>query len=310
MYANKATVAGGCFWCIEWAFREVHGIEAIQSGYTGGQVPNPTYEEVCQGNTGHYEAVELLFDPNRITFLQILDIFWRHIDPFDSGGQFADRGQQYQTAIFYHDAVQKKQAEESKASAQQLFSEPIATQILPANTFYPAEAFHQGYCYKRPDHFNQYNKGHEEKLRELWQDKLTIGSENLKEYLTPLQYNVTQEEGTEPPFQNEYWNNHEMGIYVDIVSGIPLFISSDKFESGSGWPSFTCPIDRENLVEVDDWKLGVHRLELRGRVSDAHLGHVFPDGPEPTGLRYCINSAALRFIPRDKMEEEGYGEYL
>ncbi len=309
MYENKATLAGGCFWCIEWAFREEKGIESIQSGYTGGLIPHPTYEEVCHGNTGHYEAVEMLFDPEQITFLQILEIFWRRIDPLDSGGQFADRGTQYRTAIFYHDALQKEQAEVSKAAIQELFAEPVATAILPAETFYPAEIYHQGYCYKRPEHFQQYNKSHRRHLEEIWAErKPTLGE--LKERLTPTQYHVTQEEGTEPPFQNAYWETHERGIYVDIVSGQPLFVSADKFDSGCGWPSFTRPIDPEVLHERSDWKLGVERTEVRSQQSNAHLGHVFPDGPGPTGLRYCINSAALRFIPEDKMEEEGYGDYL
>lgn len=309
MQENKVTLAGGCFWCIEWAFRKEEGILSIKSGYTGGQTANPTYEEVCQGDTGHFEAVEILFNPRQITFLQILAIFWRHIDPLDAGGQFYDRGSQYQTAIFYHDAYQKLQAEESKREIQELFHEPIATQILPAQPFYPAEVYHQGYCYKKSLDFQRYNAGHRTRLNEIWQNRRIEGG-SLNERLTPIQYYVTQEEGTEPPFQNAYWDNREEGIYVDLISGKPLFVSTDQYASGCGWPSFTRPIDDLELVEKEDWKLGVLRTEVRGKGSGAHLGHVFSDGPGPSGLRYCINSAALRFIPKEKMEEEGYGEFL
>ena len=311
MFTEKVTLAGGCFWCTESAFLGVEGLISTQVGYTGGLLDQPTYEQVCTGTTGHFEAIQVVFDPQKITFLQVLAIFWRSIDPLDAGGQFADRGSQYHTAIFYADARQKQLAESSKAAMQTLFDTPLATQILALKPFFPAEEYHQAYCTKRPAHYHSYASSHQVPLSDLWNDKQPhYSDEELRQYLTPIQYRVTQQEATEPPFENAYWDQKEKGIYVDVVSGVPLFVSSDQFDSGCGWPSFTSPIEPQSIQEVDDHKLGTLRTEVRSKNSDSHLGHVFPDGPAPTGLRYCINSAALRFIPKDKMAAEGYGNYL
>ncbi len=317
----EATFAGGCFWCMEPPFHNQDGVLDVFAGYSGGHVDNPTYEQVCSGTTGHLEVVKVEYDPSVVRYEHLLELFWQNIDPTDEYGQFADRGTQYETAIFYHNDEQKRLAEKSKADLQNsgMFDRPIVTKILPFTSFFPAEQYHQDYYEKNPTHYKRYKKGsgRESFIEQTWQSENAykfnreqkMSEADLQTKLTPMQYQVTQQCGTEPPFQNEYWDNHAEGIYVDVVSGEPLFASVDKYDSGTGWPSFSKPIEEDALTTKKDYKLLVPRTEVRSSGADSHLGHVFDDSNSDTGLRYCINSASLRFIPRGKLAEEGYAEY-
>lgn len=317
---KTAVFAGGCFWCLEPPFEALRGVREVVSGYTGGDVENPSYQQVTGGDTGHYEAVRVVYDDSVITYQELLDVFWRNIDPTDRYGQFYDRGGQYKTAVFYNNGTEKRLAERSieNLDASEKFSDPVVTEILPVAVFYDAEDYHQDYYRKNPDRYYGYAEGSGRKgfLDEVWEDEEWAmfdkpNDRQLKRDLTDLQFDVTQREATERAFTGEFWDHKEDGIYVDVVSGEPLFSSTDKYDSGCGWPSFTRPIDSHFITSKSDGSLFMQRTEVRSKYADSHLGHVFDDGPvEEGGLRYCINSASLRFVPRAELEAEGYGEYL
>lgn len=333
-----ATLAGGCFWCTESDLEKLDGVVDVVSGYSGGERENPTYKQVSSGKSGHIEVIQVTFDPKIVSYEQVLDQLFRHMDPTDNKGSFVDRGPQYRPAIFFHNEDQQVVAQEfmNAIDAAKIYPKPLATELIEFEKFWPAEEYHQDYYKRNPIRYKYYRhgsgrdkyldsvfgEGREENPKTLRQyiDDQNM-AQNVKPYakpseseikkmLTDKQYYVTQEEGTERPFKNEYWDNKAEGIYVDIVSGEPLFSSTDKYKSGTGWPSFTKPINKAYITEEDDFALFSKRTEIRSKFADSHLGHVFSDGPKPTGLRYCMNSAAMRFVAKADLEKEGYGEYL
>jgi peptide methionine sulfoxide reductase msrA/msrB len=330
-----AVFSGGCFWGIQAVFQHVKGVTNAVSGYAGGDAATAHYDRVSNGNTGHAESVRVTFDPSQVSYEQLLEVFFTVAhDPTQLNYQGPDHGPQYRSAIWYTTEQQKAAAQSYIAQLTKIhaWSRPIVTQVSPLGAFYPAEGYHQDYATLHPNQpYIVYNDAPKvaalkRQLPALYRDTPVLVSDaaketkmreytkpsdaELKQKLTPMQYQVTQHEGTEPPFHNEFWNNHEPGIYVDIVTGEPLFSSLDKYDSGTGWPSFTKPLEPTNISTKTDRQFGMVRTEVRSAHGNSHLGHVFEDGPRPTGQRYCMNSASMRFIPVAKLQAEGYGEYV
>ena len=310
---SEIYLAGGCFWGTEYFMQQIPGVLQTEVGYANGKTDNPTYEEVCSGKSGHAETVRVAYNPKQVALSTLLELYFKTIDPTAINRQGNDVGSQYRTGIYFTNPDDEQVAKRELEILQKQYTQPIVVEVRPLDNFFKAEEYHQdyleknprGYCHISPD-LIEWVRNYTTQSRYSKPDRL-----ELKERLTPIQYTVTQENGTERAFQNEYWNEERAGIYVDITTGEPLFVSSDKFDSGCGWPAFSRPISAELLVQLRDSTHGMERIEVRSKLGDAHLGHVFPDGPKAQGgLRYCINSAALRFISKADMEAEGYGDYL
>ena len=317
-------LAGGCFWGVEKYLALIPGVLRTEVGYANGLTEFPSYEDVCYNDSGHAETVLVEYDPATLKLSQLLDLFYEVIDPTSLNRQGFDIGNQYRTGIYYSDEAERAKIDESISRLSARTAAPVVIEVMPLNNYYRAEEYHQKYLDKNPRGYCHIGSDKMARLNDIAAAQEPTAEikvapanytkpseEEIKKALTAEQYAITQKSGTEPAFCGEYYDNHEPGLYVDIVTGEPLFSSVDKYDSGSGWPSFTKPIDGDVIVRYDDNSYGMMRLEVKSRVGHSHLGHVFDDGPtDKGGLRYCINSAALRFIPYDKMAQEGYGEFM
>ncbi len=309
-------LAGGCFWGVEEYFDRIDGVVDSTSGYANGDTENPTYEDVSYNNSNHAETVEVKYDPKITDLSIILEYYFKIIDPTILDRQGPDIGSQYRTGIYYTEDAQLKVIEEAIAAEQKKYQEKIVVEVEPLEHFYLAEDYHQDYLKKNPNGYCHIDLGlasekieKESQVTENSYKKLTDAE--IKQKLNKEQYEVTQNAYTEPAFSHEYYSLDEKGIYVDIVTGEPLFSSQDKYDAGCGWPSFTKPIDMASIIEKEDNTLGMARVEVKSQIGDSHLGHLFTDGPaEAGGMRYCINGSSLSFVAFENMEKAGYGNLI
>ncbi len=302
-------LAGGCFWGVEAYMQRIYGVKDAVSGYANGKTDKTSYQMI--GVTDHAETVKVTYDASQISLDKLLQYYFKVIDPTSVNKQGNDRGRQYRTGIYYQGEADKAVIEQAISALQTKYKNKVQIEVQPLKNYVVAEEYHQDYLQKNPNGYCHIDITQADEPMIDVKDYPKPSDAELKAKLTPLQYSVTQNKHTERSFSNEYWDNFQPGIYVDVTTGEPVFSSNDKFESGCGWPSFTKPIAKEVVHYQTDNSFNMQRTEVLSRAGNAHLGHVFDDGPrDKGGLRYCINSASIKFIPLAEMEKAGYGDLV